>query len=375
MNIRIGTITGEIIASITEENLAQTAPPDSWVRWVWVFQKFDFPDVAVVPENTYVIELIGTPPGYYEQGYYEDSYGRGRAIWDGNPEDHFDLTFQTYGYNVEGVECPIPISDQYNHADWIGEWWRIDCSAGNGQEFRPTLNTLAGVQAYLNNDVPATVTMNIRVGTISGKIIASMTQEFPACPPSTYGYPPIYEWRYFDFPDVPVVPEDTYVIELIGTGVTWWQAYYEDSYERGRPIFNGNPEDGHDLSFETFGYDAWASAGMVWTLDADGEPEMDFVPGEKVYIHWKANGMINMTIIAPDGVSVEKEWVYLPCSGVNSFLPSHGRGIYEVSCTGAEVKIISVGSIFVIPEMPFLPSLLALVAMFSAVFVTKRVHD
>ena len=116
---------------------------------------------------------------------------------------------------------------------------------------------------------------------------------------------------------------------------------------------------------------SWATACSVWTTDAHDNPKVEFAPDETVYVHWKANGMINMTVCAPDGVTIDQEWTYLPEDGVNSFAPSHGNGIYEIECTGAATTPIAVGTILVIPQLP-LGTLLALCTMFGAVFIIKK---
>lgn len=115
----------------------------------------------------------------------------------------------------------------------------------------------------------------------------------------------------------------------------------------------------------------WATACEVRTTDADCNPKVEFAPGETAYVHWSADGMINMTAYAPDGVTVDQEWTFLPCCGVDSFVPSHGNGIYEVECTGAPPTPIAVGTILVIPQLP-LGTLLALCTMLGAVFFIKK---
>jgi len=116
----------------------------------------------------------------------------------------------------------------------------------------------------------------------------------------------------------------------------------------------------------------WAIACSVWTTDADGDPKVRFVFGETVYVRWSANGMVNMTVYAPDGVTTDWEWVCLLSSGVVSFVPSHGMGIYEIDCTGARSTPIAISTFLVIPQLPFMGTLLALVTMLGAVFIAKK---
>jgi len=115
----------------------------------------------------------------------------------------------------------------------------------------------------------------------------------------------------------------------------------------------------------------WATACEVRTTDAEGNPKVEFAPAETTYIHWSADGMINMTIYAPDGVTVDQEWTFLPSCGIDSFVPSHGNGIYEIECTGAPPTPIAVGTILVIPQLP-LGTQLPIRTMFGAVFVKKK---
>jgi len=110
----------------------------------------------------------------------------------------------------------------------------------------------------------------------------------------------------------------------------------------------------------------------IWTTDADGDPSVKFDYGETVYVHWEADGMVNMAIYAPDGVNIEQEWTSLPSSGVNSLAPSHGYGIYEIRCTGAEPMYIAIGTFFVIPELPLYGSLLALVTMLGTFLIIRK---
>ena len=117
---------------------------------------------------------------------------------------------------------------------------------------------------------------------------------------------------------------------------------------------------------------AWATMCSVWTTDAKGNPKVKFSPKETVYIRWDANGMVNMTVYAPDGVTTDQKWTCLLSSGVFSFAPSHGMGTYEIDCTGAQPKPIAIGTFLVIPQLPFLGSLLTLVTMLAAVFITKK---
>ena len=117
---------------------------------------------------------------------------------------------------------------------------------------------------------------------------------------------------------------------------------------------------------------ARATVCSVWTTDSDGDPKVKFDPGEIVYVNWEADGMVNMVVYAPDGVTVEQEWTNLPSSGVNTLVPSQGKGIYEIRCTGAKPTHIALGTFFLIPELPFYGSLLALATMLGTFFIMRK---
>jgi len=97
---------------------------------------------------------------------------------------------------------------------------------------------------------------------------------------------------------------------------------------------------------------ATATVCTVWTTDVGGTPKGEFTAGETVYVHWNANGMVDMTVYAPDGVTVDQQWLGLGPSGTVSFVPSHGNGIYSIQCTGAPAVAIAVSTFLVVPEVP-----------------------
>ncbi|MCK4433915.1 hypothetical protein KAU92_00380 [Candidatus Bathyarchaeota archaeon] len=96
----------------------------------------------------------------------------------------------------------------------------------------------------------------------------------------------------------------------------------------------------------------WATVANVWTTDADDVPKETFLLGEEVYVHWMADGMVNITAYYESG-DVDEEWANLGKSGTVSFVPEHGVGYYDIVCTGAEKLTIAYATIHVIPEFLF----------------------
>ena len=99
-------------------------------------------------------------------------------------------------------------------------------------------------------------------------------------------------------------------------------------------------------------YAATATYATLWTTDVSGNPKIKFEVGETVYIHWKADGTVNIRVYYQDGSNVF--WVDdQPNEGSVTFTPSE-TGYYIVICTGAgPLPIIAGGTFFVIPELAF----------------------
>lgn len=118
-----------------------------------------------------------------------------------------------------------------------------------------------------------------------------------------------------------------------------------------------------------------ATVVSVWTTDASGTPKVSF-NSEPVYVHWQADGAVNITVRYQDG-TVDAQWLNLGTSGVKSFSPSHGNGFYNVTCTACtQQTMIAYGSfLFVVPEY-LLGTLMALTAPLLATVsyhaITKR---
>ena len=112
-----------------------------------------------------------------------------------------------------------------------------------------------------------------------------------------------------------------------------------------------------------------ATVCEVWSTDVDGNPEIEFDLGETVYIHWKADGEVDIVVYAPNGVTVDQEWQNQQSNGVVSFVPSHGSGIYTVECKGS-IRPIAVGTfrMHAVPELPF-GTIVALCVMLVALII------
>jgi hypothetical protein len=121
-------------------------------------------------------------------------------------------------------------------------------------------------------------------------------------------------------------------------------------------------------------FGSWATICNVTTTDSASNPKTDFNPGDTVYVHWTANGNINITVYyetAPNTYIKDGEsWTNQASSGVVSFVPQHGAGYYEINCTGAAAKNIAVSSIQVVPEFIF-GTIAAVGAAFAAFGIFK----
>lgn len=120
----------------------------------------------------------------------------------------------------------------------------------------------------------------------------------------------------------------------------------------------------------------WATTCNVWTTDKDGNLKGASTPfdlGETVYIHWTANGLINLTVYAPDGTTIDHSWTFL-ANSTASFVPAHGTGIYTIVVPGVQgTWPIAVGTFNVIPQIP-LGTIMALGTMIGSVFFVRKVR-
>jgi hypothetical protein len=113
----------------------------------------------------------------------------------------------------------------------------------------------------------------------------------------------------------------------------------------------GNYQDSK-VNFITVGKQAikCATVASVWTTNSTGAATVEYKAGETVYLHWKANGNVNITVFDPSS-NVEQNWLNLDAFGDKSFVPSHGPGIYSIECRACkQQKLIAYGTFLVIPE-------------------------
>ena len=120
----------------------------------------------------------------------------------------------------------------------------------------------------------------------------------------------------------------------------------------------------------------WATCCNVWTTDSGGTPKGVSTPfnlGETVYIHWDANGQINLTVYAPDGTTKDHEWSFLTNSTA-SFLPNHGNGIYTIVVPSSHTQWpIAVGGFETIPQLP-VGTIMGLGTMIVSVFFVRKIR-
>ncbi len=113
-----------------------------------------------------------------------------------------------------------------------------------------------------------------------------------------------------------------------------------------------------------------ATVGNVWTTDVNGNIKLQFNLGETVYVHWSANGIVNIVANGPSGF--DQQWLGQsgnPGAPI-TYTPAQGVGYYSITCTGAETKMIAYGTIFVVPQLP-MGILAAIGACFTAFGIMK----
>lgn len=109
-----------------------------------------------------------------------------------------------------------------------------------------------------------------------------------------------------------------------------------------------------------------ATYAEIYTSDSGGNKKINFDLGETVYIHYKIESGKTADIKVMFGADLDGgPWTDLSGEGVLTHDPSHGAGLYSVSCTGAETVIIAYGTFNVIPELP-IGTVMATVAAFGA---------
>ncbi len=115
-----------------------------------------------------------------------------------------------------------------------------------------------------------------------------------------------------------------------------------------------------------------ATVANVWTTDVNGNVKLQFQLGETVYIHWTANGLVNIAASGPSGP--DGNWIDQPAhptpAQIIAWVPTQGVGYYSVTCTGAQTKVVAYGTILVVPQIP-LGILAAVGSCFAAFGVVK----
>lgn len=105
------------------------------------------------------------------------------------------------------------------------------------------------------------------------------------------------------------------------------------------------------------------TAGLTIT-DVTGTKQIDFALNQIVYIHWIADGTVNITVTDANKVVVYSKTDQPTTASPLQFTPPQG-GYYTVNCTGAPSAALSVWTLFVVPES-ILGTLMATSAGFAA---------
>ncbi|GAB6906868.1 exported hypothetical protein [Desulfosarcina cetonica] len=126
-----------------------------------------------------------------------------------------------------------------------------------GQSFIPSQSNLAAI-AYLGG---SSTYLNIREDTITGNILYTTDYETPGLD----GY------TFFDIdPDLWLAVGETYVFEIVGTGMITRDPYLGDPYPNGGLYYQGGFYAGDDAVFRTYYDDAATSSvpvpAAVWLL-------------------------------------------------------------------------------------------------------------
>ena len=114
---------------------------------------------------------------------------------------------------------------------------------------------------------------------------------------------------------------------------------------------------------------ATATVASVWTTDSSGDPKVLFDFGETIYIHWEADGTVNIKVEFEDGTT-DGSWSDQPSEGEIAYDPTMGAGFYSIYCTGANAMLVAYGRVFVIPVLPF-GTLMATLTSFGALGIVK----
>lgn len=140
-----------------------------------------------------------------------------------------------------------------------GVYWGTDYGGKLVQSFKPTLNQLTKVKLYgfKNETPPNAIKISIR-DSLNGEDLTSAIVEPDQLLVN------VSSWFEADFPNISVIPENTYYIVWAPTPgddnrpYFWW-CYDkanpgDDPYERGSMILGGEEIERSDFSFKTYGY-------------------------------------------------------------------------------------------------------------------------
>jgi hypothetical protein len=186
-----------------------------------------------------------------------------------------------------------------------------------GQEFTPSQRTLAAVDVNLGlamDEGADLLTVNIRKGTITSPILATMSQMVAPCPDT-----PPYSCGlvHFDFPTpLQVTPGEIYVLELQATNRThgWIGA---DGYPGGAAIIQGEVAPAFDYSFQTY-----AQAAINVSIDIK--------PGSfPNSINPKSKGKIPVAILTTDSFEATTVDPLSVRFGPGGAVEAHGKGHVE----------------------------------------------
>jgi hypothetical protein len=142
----------------------------------------------------------------------------------------------------------------------IGEGYGIQALSPLGQEFVPNLPFVDAVELHVTSisevptDVPS-VTLLLRQGSIDGPLLASSAPAIAPIPPGAV--------VTFTLPRTPLVPGDTYVIQVTSVSRRDVVAMSLD-YPRGQFIAYGRPTETGDLWFREGVNEIVATATTTW---------------------------------------------------------------------------------------------------------------
>jgi len=152
---------------------------------------------------------------------------------------------------------------QDDYGGWVAGCWNDNMFA---QSFIPTLEVISGIELnLLRKGNPVQLKVSIRIN-LSGRDLTSI--QLPA--------DELLEdqriWQEFDFPDIGVIPGETYYIvwdpvgEFEHDNTFYWSYAWENPYEQGCAwffkdsnnnwsIYDNDERPGIDFCFRTYGYD------------------------------------------------------------------------------------------------------------------------